>query len=225
MVPGDARSAPVPGLMPRRPGAPPIAIAVVAEDPLSKAGMSAQLQQQPELELVEDVDQAMIAVLITDEVDDRSAQQIARLLRCGCQQVAAVVTVLDDGGVLKAIEAGACTILRRSEAGPRQLADALVRSVEGHGSLPPDLLGSLLSQVGALQRNVLHPRGLLVNGFSEREIEVLRLLADGLDTNEVADKLSYSERTVKNIVHGVVARFNLRNRCHAVAYAIRAGVI
>lgn len=211
--------------MARRPGTRPIATAVVADDPISRAGISAQLQGRPELELVGDLDQATIAVVVTDEVGDESAQQITRVLRSGCQQVAAVVTDLDDAGVLRAIEAGACTILRRSEAGSQQLADALVRAVDGHGSLPPDLLGSLLSQVGALQRNVLQPRGLLVSGFSEREIEVLRLLAEGLDTAEVAEKLSYSERTVKNIVHGVVTRFNLRNRCHAVAYAIRSGVI
>lgn len=206
-------------------GPRPVATYVLGADPISHAGLTAQLRSMPDLRVVDEPERGAIAVLVVDEVDEDAARAIRRVLRAGCSQVAAVVTILDDGGVLRAIEAGACTILRRSEASPDQLSSALVAAVEGHGSLPPDLLGSLLSQVGALQRNVLQPRGLLLNGFTEREIEVLRLLADGFDTSEVAAKLSYSERTVKSIVHDVVSRYNLRNRCHAVAYACRAGVI
>ena len=55
---------------------------------------------------------------------------------------------------------------------------------------PPRLAAP--SRSGELQRNVLQPRGMLLNGFTEREIEVLRLVADGLGTGEIAEKLSYS---------------------------------
>ncbi|WP_406106356.1 helix-turn-helix transcriptional regulator [Micromonospora globbae] len=95
----------------------------------------------------------------------------------------------------------------------------------GEGSLPPDLLGRLLQQVGALQRDVLAPRGLTVTGLHDREVEVLRLLADGFDTAEIAVKLSYSQRTIKNILYDVTNRFHLRNRCHSVAYALCNGLI
>jgi DNA-binding CsgD family transcriptional regulator len=61
--------------------------------------------------------------------------------------------------------------------------------------------------------------------LTDREIEVLRLLADGMDTGEVSRQLFYSERTVKNIIHNVTSRLDLRNRTHAVAYAIRQGLI
>jgi DNA-binding NarL/FixJ family response regulator len=56
-------------------------------------------------------------------------------------------------------------------------------------------------------------------------VEVLRLIADGFDTREIASKLSYSERTVKNVLHGITTRLRLRNRAHAVAYALRNGLI
>jgi DNA-binding NarL/FixJ family response regulator len=62
-------------------------------------------------------------------------------------------------------------------------------------------------------------------GFTERELRILRLVAQGLDTTEIAAELAYSERTVKNAIHAVTERYNLRNRSHAVAYAIRVGVI
>jgi DNA-binding NarL/FixJ family response regulator len=54
---------------------------------------------------------------------------------------------------------------------------------------------------------------------------VLRLVADGLDTTEIARRMAYSERTVKNVIHDVTTRLNLRNRSHAVAYAVREGLI
>ncbi len=76
-----------------------------------------------------------------------------------------------------------------------------------------------------MQRHVLAPRGLNFAGLTEREVAVLRLLAEGLDTAEVARHLSYSERTVKSVVQDVTRRHNLRNRTHAVAYAMRQGLI
>ena len=79
--------------------------------------------------------------------------------------------------------------------------------------------------MGQLQRQVLSPRGLTFSGLTEREAAVLRLLADGYDTAEVGRRLYYSERTVKNIIHDVTSRLELRNRAHAVAYAIREGLI
>jgi DNA-binding NarL/FixJ family response regulator len=93
------------------------------------------------------------------------------------------------------------------------------------GDMPPTLLGSLLAQVERLHKDVLRPNGLTASGLAPREIDVLRLMAEGWDTAQIATKLSYSERTVKNVVYAVMNRLGLRNRPHAVAYAMRSGVI
>jgi DNA-binding NarL/FixJ family response regulator len=61
--------------------------------------------------------------------------------------------------------------------------------------------------------------------LDEREREVLRLVADGFGTAEIAKRLNYSERTVKNILHRLLVRMNLRNRAHAVAYALGNGLL
>jgi DNA-binding NarL/FixJ family response regulator len=95
----------------------------------------------------------------------------------------------------------------------------------GDGTVPPDLLGRLLAQVGRVQRQVLSPRGFALTGLSRREADILRLIADGLDTAEIATTLAYSERTVKNVLHDVTSRLQLRNRSHAVAYALKQGMI
>ncbi len=61
--------------------------------------------------------------------------------------------------------------------------------------------------------------------LTSREIEVLRLLADGATTRTIAQQLSYSERTVKNVVHDLLDKLECRTRAHAVAEAARRGVI
>ena len=65
-------------------------------------------------------------------------------------------------------------------------------------------------------------RGLRLTPIRAR---VLRLVADGHDTAEIARELCYSERTVKNVLHDLTTRLQLRNRSHAVAYALREGLI
>jgi DNA-binding NarL/FixJ family response regulator len=204
-----------------------ISVYVYAHDPISQAGLASQLRARPEIQIVDDdVDSAAVAVVVVDEVDEETTRVVRAIQRTdGIPRVVLVVTRLDDAGMLAGVEAGACGLLRRSEALPERLVEAIQSAATGDGSVPADLLGRLLEHVGRLQRQVLSPRGLTISGLTEREIEVLRLVADGFDTAEIAGSLAYSERTIKNIIHDVTARLNLRNRSHAVAYAVRQGLI
>ncbi|MFF4302676.1 response regulator transcription factor [Streptomyces sp. NPDC001601] len=61
--------------------------------------------------------------------------------------------------------------------------------------------------------------------MNAREVDVLRLLAEGWELADIADKLGFSERTIKYVLYGLMKRLDLRNRAHAVSYAIRAGLI
>ncbi len=173
----------------------------------------------------DDGEPADVAIVVADEIDGEVVRQLRAIQRTGCQRVVLVVSRVDDDGPLAAAGAGASALLRRSEATPDQLARAVQAAASGDGSVPPDLLGRLLDQVSRLQDQVLAPRGLTFSGLSEREVDVLRLVADGFDTGEIARKLCYSERTVKNVIHDVTTRLCLRNRSHAVAYAVRRGLI
>lgn len=202
-----------------------VAVCVCALDPVSQAGVISQLRGRTEVEIVDrENERAMVAVVAADAVDDDTLTLLRGFQRAGRPTVL-VVTAVDDAELASAVEAGVAGLVRRVEATPERLVLAVGAVARGEGTVPPDLLGRLLAQVGRVQRQFLHPRGLNLTGLSSREADILRLVADGLDTNEIAVSLSYSERTVKNVLHDVTSRLQLRNRSHAVAYAMRQGLI
>jgi DNA-binding NarL/FixJ family response regulator len=205
----------------------PITVKVHAPDPISEAGVASELRPRPEVRVIgsREPREARVAVVVADFVDDDTLALLRGIQRKETARAVLVAGRLDDGDLVKAVETGVVGLVRRGEATPDRLIKVIVSAAAGEGSVPPDLLGRLLDQVGKLQRHVLGPRGLMFTGLAPREIEVLRLLAEGHDTAEIARELSYSERTVKNVVHDVTTRLQLRNRSHAVAYALREGLI
>jgi DNA-binding NarL/FixJ family response regulator len=198
-----------------------------ANDPVSAAGIAGQLRSRSEFALLDpgDVDRADVVVHVTDTIDDEATRVVRALQRNGCPRVVMVVTNLDDGGLMAAVEAGACGFLRRADTQPISLAEMILAAAAGDGHVPPDLLGRLLGNVRIIQEQIVARNGVSLAGLNDRETEVLRLLADGCDTAEVANRLAYSERTVKNVLQDVTRRLNLKNRTHAVAYALRQGLI
>jgi DNA-binding NarL/FixJ family response regulator len=95
----------------------------------------------------------------------------------------------------------------------------------GGGSLPAALLGDLLRDVARHQPEAVFRPSQLRYRLGRREIEVLRLLADGLSTRMVAEKLDCSERAVKSLASKVQRELGVRNRAHAIAFSLRAGLI
>lgn len=204
-----------------------IPVFVYAHDALTETGIVGGLRGRPEVRILEggQVDEAAVGVVAAEELDEDTLRVTRAMQRNGCPRIVLVLTNVDENGVLAAVEAGASGLLRRADATPESLTAAIRTAARGDGTLPPDLLGRLLSAIGKLQRQVLTPRGLTFTGLTTREVEVLRLVADGLDTAEIAKSLAYSERTIKNVIHDITMRLNLRNRTHAVAYALRQGLI
>ena len=198
---------------------------VHARDPISQAGVVAQLRMRPEIKIVDSAPQSAVAVMITDTVDESTTRELRALRKDGHPRLMLVATTIDDAALVAAAEAGVAGLLRRGDASADTMVRTIVKVASGDGEVPADLLGRLLEQVGRLQRQVLAPRGLTFTGLTPRETEVLRLVAEGLDTSEIASRMCYSERTVKNVLHDLTTRLQLRNRTHAVAYAVREGLI
>jgi DNA-binding NarL/FixJ family response regulator len=200
---------------------------VYADDPILQAGVISQLGMPAEIDVVEsgDLEGVDVGIAVADVLDDETIRILRSLKKAGVSHTILVMSAIDDSTVVNAAEAGVSGLLRRGEATPDVLVHTIQKVASGEGVIPSDLLGHLLGQVGRLQRQVLSPRGLSFTGLSDREVQVLRLIADGLDTDEIARQLCYSQRTVKNVLHDVTTRLQLRNRSHAVAYAVREGLI
>lgn len=197
---------------------------VTAPDPISREGVLSQLRRYPEIELSEDSGPAAVALLIEDVLDEGALTRLRRTVRSEGSRAVLVVGTVREHELLDVLESGVSAIVWRREATARRLVHAVLTAAKGGGDLPADLLGRLISQVGRLHRGRAdQPGGSL--GLTQREADVVRLVAEGLDTSEIARKLSYSERTVKNVMHGLTTRLHLRNRAHAVAYALREGYI
>ncbi|AXB48426.1 helix-turn-helix transcriptional regulator [Amycolatopsis albispora] len=219
--------------MPAPPGKPAlravpsaVRVAVLAADPFVLAGVSGELKSKPGVHLVDNRDgrdsRADVVVAVPD-----GTRKLHEVL-AGINPEARVVLVADDprpAELLTAVEHGLAVLLPRKEATTARLLHAINDAYQGRGALPAEQLGELLKGVTRLQREVLEPRDLTLSGLSRRETDVLRLLAEGRDTAEIAAEMAYSERTVKNILHGLLTRLDLRNRTHAVAHALRLGLI
>ncbi|MFJ6780578.1 response regulator transcription factor [Streptomyces yangpuensis] len=204
-----------------------IPVEVHSTDPLSFAGATGRLRRQPEVELVEEMAgrPGTVAILIVDALDETTLSRLRRLTRTGGTRVVLVAHELREAELCQVVECGVRAVVWRREATEDRLLQAVRAAARGDGDLPADLIARLITQVGSMQRSAERLPGLPASGLVQREVDVLRLVADGLSTEEIAGKLAYSERTVKNVMHGLTTRLQLRNRAHAVAYALREGYI
>jgi DNA-binding NarL/FixJ family response regulator len=185
-------------------------VACLTLDGFRVAGESAGLDPEPDPDRMD---------LLLFDLDSEGLQRAVRLTSGTGVRLVGMARVAHEEALLDGVQAGLAGFLVRGELTPAGLAGSLRAIAAGNGALPTPLLGRLLD---SLARG--GPRGSS-GQLAARELGVLRLLAEGDDTKDIALKLSYSERTVKNIVHDVLAKMNCRSRAHAVALATRRGVI
>ncbi|MFD9890850.1 response regulator transcription factor [Amycolatopsis sp. NPDC059027] len=208
-----------------------VAVLVYAPDSLSRIGVANMLSGDERVKILDEADFAAAEVLVvTEETLDEGAFTYLHKARAASRLASpppcvVVINTLRAETVMSAIEYGMAAVLRRSTVDGKELVRTVLEVSKGLPSLPPDVLGSLVTQIGRLHQDMVDPRNLTLFGLTDREREILRLLADGHDTEEIATRLTYSESTVKLTLHRMMTRYNLNNRTHAVAFAIRNGVI
>ncbi|MGW4995562.1 helix-turn-helix transcriptional regulator [Streptomyces mirabilis] len=210
-------------------GSEPVVVAVRASDPLTQEAVTAYLQTQRHIRLspCNAASQADMVVLIIRRVTEAQLALVYDDSPSLDKRGIPVVLVVDEiayAQVKRAVNYGVVSVLLRHQTDLDRLMRVIVATHAGHAELPGVNLRSLIDELRITQENAAAGLGS-VGGFSPREIDVLRMLADGLDTAEIAQKLSYSERTIKNIIHGIFQRAGLRNRAHAVAHAARVGIL
>lgn len=205
-----------------------VTVAVIATDPLTSEGATAYLRSCPQIELVPAADhRAEIVLVMASTVTEETMELLGQVAE-GAGHNPRIVLVGDgirQPQLLRAVTCGLVSVLPRRDATFGRIVTAVLDASKGYGDMPRAAVGWLATQLRSIQQDVLAPAGMATAGLQAREIDVLRLLADGLDTAQIATELNYSERTVKNIIHNLLIRLNLRNRSHAVAYALRSGLL
>jgi DNA-binding NarL/FixJ family response regulator len=206
------------------------AVAVLADDPVTRDGAVARLSAYREIEVVgaDQWQRGQVLLVLAEKVTDDILGQLEHFYReagAGDRSVVLVAAEVRRSQVLRAIGAGLVCLLPRHETGYDRIVRAVVAARDGRAELPAAMQRLLVDQIRSIQRDLLAPLDLTISGLTVREAEVLKLLSDGLDIKEVAAKANYSERTVKTIIHDLLFRLNLRNRTHAVAFALRSGAI
>lgn len=216
-----------------------VQVMVVASDSLLEAGVTSAVESCEGITMAPAGEAAPVTLLAVDGVD-HPALDLVRSVRAEDHRPGVVLTATDlvVSDARQAIAAGARGLLRRREAEPNRLARTVLAVAMGDCMVPPDLLQQLLEApadagCGATPGDRMADGSggeasfaeWTGTGLTDRERAVLALIADGRETDEIAKELCYSPRTVTSVVHDITHRFRLRNRAHAVAYAVRTGLL
>ncbi|KPI28385.1 helix-turn-helix transcriptional regulator [Streptomyces sp. NPDC054962] len=208
--------------MPRQAAGETVRVAIHAPAPLVRAGLAGFVALDPRLhELPRDRIGEADAIVVAVDVADASALDLLHRL---CDRPGARFLVVVGkkwrADLSAAQKRGVRAVVWWDFCSPDVFARS-VRAVAGSEEIP---LPSPLAPERA-EHHVVASRGRAEPRLNAREVDVLRLIAEGKQCDEIALELSYSERTVRYILYGAMKRLRTRNRAHAVSHAIRAGLI
>jgi DNA-binding NarL/FixJ family response regulator len=161
-------------------------------------------------------------LVILDQSIDGGLDFIGAVREASGARVIVCTSDCDQDSVMAGLQSGAVGFLRKDTLTTDGLSAAVTAAANGTGVVTPDLLGNLMRTISANGSDDGKPPA---SRLTDREQQVLGLIADGHPTREVAQQLCYSERTVKNVLHDVVTKLNARSRSQAVAHAVREGLI
>lgn len=213
-----------------------IRVFIVDSHSIYRRGLTACLQGHAEIAAVSDAGSVRDAwlhpglleadVTVVDPDNLPGATEFIRQASETCDTRVVVCSVrAKEHDILACVQAGAIGYLDKDSLTPEALVATVNAAAAGAGVMAPEILGTLLRGITRVSREVLEPSGVSLSPLSTREQEVLRLVADGHPIREVAQRMSYSERTIKNVLHDVVIKLHVRTRSQAVALAAREGLI
>lgn len=183
-------------------------IAVIGEAINGRAAVEMAAQLSPDVILMD---------LVMPELDGISAtRQIAAL---GLPiHVIALTSFIEDERVIPAIQAGACSYIMK-DISPEELVETVRAAYRGEARLHPDVTRKLMNQVARPPTSVQSTAGL-----TDREVDVVRLVAQGLSNREIAEQLVISEKTVKTHVSSILSKLSLEDRTQLAIYALKNGI-
>jgi NarL family two-component system response regulator LiaR len=211
----------------------PITVILVDDHEVVRNGVSAFLASQPDFEVVGEAKSGTEAVdLAQRHVPDVVLMDLVMAKMDGVEatrQVKAVsprtkIVVLtsyhQDEYIFPALQAGAISYILK-DVKMDELADALRRAAAGEATLHPRVASRVIQELHGANREELNP----YTELTEREMEVLKLIAKGQSNSEIAESLVISVNTVKGHVSNILSKLHLADRTQAAVYAWQQGIV
>jgi NarL family two-component system response regulator LiaR len=185
-------------------------ITVVAEAGSGEEAVRLAAEHAPDVALMDLIMPGMDGVEATRRLTARSPRT----------NVVMLTSYHDDEHIFPAIRAGALSYVLK-EVGPEELADAVRKAAAREAILHPRVAARVVRELHGARRD--EPN--VFRELSDRELEVLKLIAEGLSNAEIAGRLYVSEKTVKSHVSNILGKLHLADRTQAAVYAWRQGVV
>lgn len=210
----------------------PIRVLITDDHPIVRKGLRTLISSEPGMEVIGEAADGIEAVLKTRQLKPdlllldmvmprQDGLQTIQEIRRENEEVGILVltSFAEDSKIFPAIKAGASGYLLKDTA-PEQLIQAIYDVHAGKSSLDPSVA---LKVIQELNRPSTLP--LTHSPLTERELEVLKLVAQGLTNSEIAHELYIGERTVGNHISTILGKLHLANRTQAALFALREGIV
>jgi DNA-binding NarL/FixJ family response regulator len=210
-----------------------VRVLIVDDHALFRRGLTLVLENEDGIDVVgeaEDGDQAIEAaerlapdvVLMDVRMPRRTGIEATRALAESLPTTKIIVLTVSDeeDDLFDAIKAGAAGYLLK-EISIEEVADAVRAVVQGQTLISPSMASKLIVEFASLSKRANEAGGVPAPRLTERELGVLRLVAQGMTNREIAEQLFIAENTVKNHVRNILEKLHLHSRMEAVLYAVR----
>jgi NarL family two-component system response regulator LiaR len=211
----------------------PITVLLVDDHAMVRQGVRAFLTTQPDIRVVAEAGSGEEGVLLASRhIPDvvlmdlvmpgmdgvEATRQVKRV--SPRSQVVVLTSYHEDEHIFPALRAGALSYVLK-DLSPDELATAVRKAAAGEAVLHPRVAARVIKELQGARAQAPNP----FTELSEREMEVLRLIADGLSNAVIAEKLVLSEKTVKGHVSNILSKLQLADRTQAAVFAWREGVV
>jgi DNA-binding NarL/FixJ family response regulator len=212
-------------------------VLIVDDHALFRRGLQMVLKQEDDIEVVGEAGDGSDAVNKAQEsMPDVILMDVRMPRRSGIEATEQIKDLLphakilmltisdDEADLYDAIKAGASGYLLK-EIPIDEVAEAIRSVWQGHSRISPSMAAKLLSEFAAMSKRAEERPQLPAPRLTDREMEVLRLVAQGMNNRDIAKALFISENTVKNHIRNILEKLHLHSRMEAVVYAVREKLI
>lgn len=208
-----------------------ISVLLVDDHEMVRLGVSSYLSIQPDIQVVGEAENGRVGYeqalklkpdiilmdLVMDEMD--GIESTKKILNDWPEAKIIIVTsFIDDEKVYPAIEAGASGYLLKTSTA-REIAEAIRATYRGETVLESEVTGKMMQRLAQKNKPVLHEH------LTNREHEILLLIAEGKSNQEIADELFITLKTVKTHVSNILSKLDVEDRTQATVYAFKQGIV